>query len=368
MEKIEIYVPEKELDNCAEEMKRKAEEVEDLELYVKEHVKKLKVISDNGPEQRTEEWFSMRKHRITASDIASCLKKNFIICDEYIELFHLKGSFKKDDRLYCNPYSTEKDFILKKNGYGEFIDNPATRWGNKFELPAQRFYEHLKGEEVWDFGLMLHPSVSWLAASPDGITPSGTMLEIKCPFQRKITGVVPLYYYFQTQIQLEVCGLEKCDYIECTIEIIDEETFKNKKDVTTKVYQTANGTVKEEIEMRCKGLLVSFQKNETYAYSPRKCKTYKEMLEWAKRKCKKYKKLSPRIEYYYFASFALVPIKRSEKWFNIVKPMLEKTWEKCKTFKYEDYKDHWESKKENKKEEKSVVLDYRYKLDECILD
>jgi hypothetical protein len=51
------------------------------------------------------------------------------------------------------------------------------------------------------------------------------MIEIKCPFQRKIkyTGdikgeICPDYYWCQVQLQLECCDLDECDFVQCNIE------------------------------------------------------------------------------------------------------------------------------------------------------
>ena len=54
------------------------------------------------------------------------------------------------------------------------------------------------------------------------------MLEIKCPFIRKInkTGpikdhICPIYYWVQVQLQLECCDLEECDFWQCVIREYD---------------------------------------------------------------------------------------------------------------------------------------------------
>jgi len=44
------------------------------------------------------------------------------------------------------------------------------------------------------------------------------MLEIKVPLKRKIYGTPPIYYWYQMQHQLQVCKLNKCDFLECKIE------------------------------------------------------------------------------------------------------------------------------------------------------
>jgi hypothetical protein len=46
------------------------------------------------------------------------------------------------------------------------------------------------------------------------------MVEIKCPWRRKINGEVPLQYYYQIQGQLAVCGMDECDYFECEFEVV----------------------------------------------------------------------------------------------------------------------------------------------------
>ena len=60
------------------------------------------------------------------------------------------------------------------------------------------------------FGCIRHPTINFLAASPDGIDEDGTMIEIKCVYSRKITGIPKKVYYDQMQLQMEVCNLNKC--------------------------------------------------------------------------------------------------------------------------------------------------------------
>ena len=64
-----------------------------------------------------------------------------------------------------------------------------------------------------------------MGASPDGITKDGVMLEIKCPYRRTITGVPPIYYVDQVQGQLEVCELDRCDFLECKLEETKEDLY-----------------------------------------------------------------------------------------------------------------------------------------------
>ena len=156
-------------------------------------------------EQRTPDWYAARNTLITASDFAQALGK---------------GKF-----------GTQKQFLVKKTGYEEDVFNeamPALQWGILFEQVACDAYS-LKNDNVnvHEFGLLKHPYVSHLGASPDGISDVGVMVEIKCPWRRKITpGEIPMQYYYQMQGQLDVCGLDECDYLECKITVYgDRQEF-----------------------------------------------------------------------------------------------------------------------------------------------
>eukprot|EP00798_Chlamydomonas_sp_ICE-L_P029451 gene29451-biopygen5374 len=151
------------------------------------------MLGERGIAQRTPAWYSARDVMITASDFAQAL------------------GFSK--------FGNRKDFYEKKCGFASpkpFDDNvPPLRWGFMFEPVACKIYSRLNVDvAVHEFGLLRHPTVPFLDASPDGVTEDGVMLEIKCPWRRKIDGTVPQQYYFQIQGQLSVCGLSECDYFE----------------------------------------------------------------------------------------------------------------------------------------------------------
>ena len=131
----------------------------------------------------------------------------------------------------------KKDIILKKCGKGKpFTGNKYTMHGQIYEDVAIGIYESRHNYiKVYEFGLIAHPTVSCLGASPDGITPEGTMIEIKCPPKRVITGIVPHEYTCQMQIQLEVCNLQVCHFFECLI-----IEYKNKEEYLEDVYDKNN--------------------------------------------------------------------------------------------------------------------------------
>jgi putative phage-type endonuclease len=139
------------------------------------------------PEQKSVEWLDARYNMITASEIASILD--------------------------CNIYESSYDLLLRKLKPVEELSNSVLEWGIMFEPIAIEFYQ-FSNEKVYPVGLVTHPKYSWLGASPDGVLLSNKLLEIKCPRFRKIGGKIPLYYWIQMQIQMEVCDMDTCIYNE----------------------------------------------------------------------------------------------------------------------------------------------------------
>ena len=140
-------------------------------------------------EQKSQEWLDLRQGMLTASDVATALGENH--------------------------FEKPSDLILKKCGLGKvFTGNDATRHGEKYESVARDIYEQQIGERVYEFGLVQHPVHKWLGGSPDGITESGILVEIKCPMSRKIKDEVPAHYMAQLQILMEILDLETCDFIQ----------------------------------------------------------------------------------------------------------------------------------------------------------
>lgn len=151
-------------------------------------VAKLIELDAAGPAQRTEEWYKLRDNHLTASAAATALG--------------------------VNKYEKPESLILTKCGYNEFKGNAITEWGNIHEDEARKLYEEMYDEKVHELGILPHPEINFLAGSPDGVTESGRLVEIKCPARRKITNEVPEHYMPQIQLLLEIMDLEVCDFIQ----------------------------------------------------------------------------------------------------------------------------------------------------------
>lgn len=156
-------------------------------------------------DQRTEEWYKRRYGLLTASDCASSLESN--------------------------PFQTKHQLYLKKIKpftMADYTKNPidAIEHGIKYEPIALNLYERFQATKVHEVGLYIHPKFTWLGASPDGITETGKLVEIKCVYRRYLHEKPPLYYWIQTQIQMEVTNLDECDLFQCKfIEYLSKQAY-----------------------------------------------------------------------------------------------------------------------------------------------
>lgn len=171
------------------------------EILVTEHVHMLieKDRRESCP-QRTPVWYEKRKSHLTASAIATA-------CGD-------------------NPYETRLTLLKKKTGRQQaFMGSAATEHGNKYEFTALLKYEQVTGEKVIEFGLLesVNEGEEFLAGSPDGITASGKLIEIKCPYRRTPNGKVPKHYVHQLQMLMQCLRLPKADFIE----FCPETTWRN---------------------------------------------------------------------------------------------------------------------------------------------
>ena len=299
------------------------------EEYLRSQFKYLQTLPQH--EQKSAEWYAMRLTMLSASDWGTILGENH--------------------------YSTPNQVLLKKCGEDSFMTNAAMQWGNKYEDVAISIYEYRNKVKIHDFGCIRHPSISFLGASPDGITPDGVMLEIKCPTSRQITGVPPRYYWCQVQGQLEVCELDRCDFLECKLkEYEDGETeYINdhyNEDYRYNSFGHEKGVVAEIFNKN--------NKTSCYKYSP-VCLIGDELDIWKMMIKKKYEvddNMKVFFDYWYLEEISCIPIYRNQEWFNDAKIKLEEFW--LKVLKYrklglDKLKQELQDEKNNKKRDKEII-------------
>lgn len=169
---------------------------ETVKVAVTDKVKEL-VDADirNSVPQRSNEWYTRRRNRITASSVPAIL-----------------GEDAWKDRV-----ATMWSKLRKTDGSIDQHSSTAMRHGIVNEPYAIKLYEILTKKKVLEFGLMdsINPGEKIFAASPDGITQDGILIEVKCPYSRiPKKGVVPKQYVGQLQYQLHIFGLETAHFVE----------------------------------------------------------------------------------------------------------------------------------------------------------
>ena len=136
--------------------------------------------------QRSEEWFEIRKNRLTASDFASA-------CG-------------------WNKYKSRQKLWQQKTGKVEPEPmNADMQRGVDLEQSGIDVLEVETGLKVNEIGFKIHDKYDWLGASPDGIIGKQYVVEIKSP--RVIHKTVPDHYMPQIQGQMEICDVEQCYFV-----------------------------------------------------------------------------------------------------------------------------------------------------------
>ena len=270
---------------------------------IKAQFAELLKINASLPAQRSPEWYIFRENMITASDWGKVMG--------YI--------------------GTDVELLRNKLGVTQFKGNAATQFGTKYEPVATSIYEKRMDKKIIDFGCLRHPNpdLFFLGASPDGISEDGVMLEIKCPTSREILPIPTSYYWAQMQGQMEICDLERCDFLECKIEeYSDEEEYL--KDICLD-------------HTRESGVIVSFKKKDgtfLHEYSPFFLQG-EPLQEWIIKHIREktiLPKFSERLEYlgasyWYIKFYQCVPVFRDREWFADAKIKLTKFYEKWQYYK-----------------------------------
>jgi len=147
--------------------------------------------------QRSDEWFKARLGKVTASSV--------------YKIFVGGG---KTREAYANE-------LAKERVTGErimFNPTPAMQRGTDTEPLARCQYEVLNNVWVIETGLVDHPKIKSLAASPDGLVGDDGLLEIKCPGTKQHlktyeTGEIKTCYMYQMMLQLACTDRKWCDFM-----------------------------------------------------------------------------------------------------------------------------------------------------------
>ena len=300
---------------------------------IEEKIKFLKEIPQ--PVQRTEEWYKFRWNLITASNAWKAFESQSTIN----QLIYEK----------CQPLKTENNDEIEVKMVNT---NTPLHWGQKYEPLSVLLYEKKYNTKVGDFGCLPHQTHKFLGASPDGINVDpkseryGRMLEIKNVVSREINGIPKKEYWIQMQLQMEVCDLDDCDFLETKFsEYPDYDTYKNDLILS---------------EDKTKGIIIYFHKNDGapfYAYKPLDITNEEDISNWEEETLNLYQSelynyIYLKFIYWKLEKFSCVLVLRNKEWFKNNIPQLEKVWKIIEEERITGY-EHRAPNKKIKKESSS---------------
>ena len=151
-------------------------------------------------EQRTDEWFTARLGKVTASRVADVIAKT-------------KTGYGAGRANYMADLVVERLTGKKAQGF----TNAAMEWGTEQEPHARAAYSAKTGIMVEEVGFIDHPTVAMSGASPDGFAEEG-LIEVKCPntathLEYVLAELPPLKYFTQMQWQMACTGRPFCDFV-----------------------------------------------------------------------------------------------------------------------------------------------------------
>jgi len=279
-------------------------------------------------EQRTAGWFNDRWNMISASSAWKALSSE----------------------SYKNSLIYEKCVPIDAKKFGSVNINSPLHWGQKYEPLSIQIYEQKYNTSVEDFGCIPHPKYSNIGASPDGIntdkksTRYGRMVEVKNRFSESvpITGNPKEEYWIQMQMQMNVCNLNECDFLETR--------FKEYSCATEFYNDGASFTETEDGKK--KGIYLCFEKDGFPHYEfPELNLSFDEFDKWEQEKIsqltqKNYQWVS--YIYWYLDKMSCVLVFRNKKWFEKASQELNALWNVILKERVSGYQHRAPNKRERK--------------------
>jgi putative phage-type endonuclease len=321
------------------------------ENIIENKIQRLREIPQ--PIQRTEEWYKFRWNLITASNAWKVFESQSTIN----QLIYEK----------CKPLKNYNDL----NNFEEEVKmvnvNTPLHWGQKYEPLTVMIYENNWNTKVEDFGCIQHPTYKFLGASPDGIIVNkdsdryGRMLEIKNVVSREINGIPKKEYWVQMQLQMEVCDLNECDFLETKfVEYPDSNTYDNDTS-----YNNDEDTFDTTIaaDGKQKGIIIYFHTKDGspfYAYKPLNIKTHQQIMDWeedtiALYQSEKYDYMYIKFIYWKLEVLSCVLVLRNNEWFKNSIAQLEKVWKIIEEERITGYEHRAPVKKQKKESFKPFI-------------
>jgi len=267
-------------------------------------------------EQRTEAWYYMRYNMITASSVwkifRSTAQRNSLI---YEKCGPPPSPF--NNTLGDNSYKNDN-----VNGGNSSGGGGARQWGQKYEPLSALLYERRFNTRIGEFGCIRHPRHEFLGASPDGINidPAsplyGTMVEIKNIVNRPITGTPKDEYWIQMQIQMEVCDLDRCHFVETRFKEYSGGRQEFYEDAIHDVRGVATRPSMENGENKYTFHILEQNNTKTPM-------GYEEIIAWTKTLPNP---LTHEYLYWFLDEMSCIMVERDRAWFQSHVGAMEETW------------------------------------------
>jgi len=299
------------------------------------------------PVQRTAEWYLFRNEHITASNawkaFGTQASQNQLIyekCKSYVsKSVELSSAMTTNEmttnEMTTNEITTNEIKIITLPVQNNLSETSLT-WGHKYEPLTRMLYEYYNNTIIQDFGCIAHPTLHFLAASPDGIVVGdnnyGRMIEIKNVVSREINGIPKLEYYIQTQMQMEVCDLDECDFVETKFKEFDS-------------YQEYINNITD----KKKGIIVVYVQNGEYVYyyMPFNIVLEEDINQWLDNNMTNPGEWIKNV-YWTLEVYSCVLIKRQKEWFNYAIPILQNIWYTICAERLGDFSSRAPKKRNNK--------------------
>ncbi len=153
-------------------------------------------------EQRTPEWFEVRRGKVTASHMRDVTSKG-------------RGSQPSKTR---ESYMTKLAVERLTGNVGDNFTSQFMQDGIDREPDAISNYEFYKNVDVDQIGFVDHFKIKMSGASPDGLIGEEGLIEVKCPkatthFEYLKNKTIPSEYIKQMDWQLACTGRQWCDFV-----------------------------------------------------------------------------------------------------------------------------------------------------------
>jgi putative phage-type endonuclease len=298
----------------------------------------LKILRNKPqPAQRTKEWYEFRHKLITASNAYKAFEspatQNQLI-------------FEK-----CQPLPTLNEGKDSNVKVIETVNvNSTLHHGQKYEPLSVMIYEDIYNTKVGDFGCIQHEKFDFLGASPDGINIDksspryGRMLEIKNIVNREIDGIPKKEYWIQMQLQMEVCDLDECDFLETQFT----------------EYSGYNDYINDKSNV-LNGVIAYFQTKEGkpyYVYMPLNIKVIEDINKWEEETIENYEKQGHtwiKNIYWKLEKMSCVLVPRNRQWFKQNIGTIGKLWKTILKERQDGFEHRAPNKRFKKTDENNIT-------------